>query len=223
MHSHSFYQILLIFSGEMKAEAGTEALTAGPGDIVFYDREIPHREWNCAGIPLEMIYLDWEGPAPGLPRLIKDYRGRARIMAEWLLGDFKTSLSLDTDDSVDAMIEALLLETRRNAFPHEDNFVHKVQSSIVDNITQSITLDFLAEIFSMNKFTFLRKYKKLTGRTPMDEVRRIRVEKARDMIISTDIPLKEIAEKCGLSNEQHLSRVFSRHLKVPPGYFRKSL
>lgn len=206
----------------MEAEIGLKHITARAGDIVFYERDIPHSEWNDKEIPLEIIYLDWEGPDPELPMLVKDIRGRARIMSEWLIKDFKTSLYRDLDESIDSLMHSLLEETKKNADPGEDIFVHKIQTHIVENISDTLTLESLADNFEMNKYTFLRKYKNLTGKTPIEEVRRLRIEKARDLIISTDLPLKEIAIKTGMSNEHHLSRTFSRYLKVPPGYYRKN-
>lgn len=221
-HSHSFYQLIIVYSGEMAVEIGGNKFTARPGDLVFYGEEAPHREWNEIDIPLEIIYLDWEGPDPELPAYIKDNRGRVRIMAEWLLDDFKTSQYSRIDDNTDSLIQSLILEVMKNASFEENDFIHKVKSMIADNLEEELSLESLAGYFGMNKYTFLRKYKKLSDKTPIDEVRRIRLEKARDLIISTDLPLKEIAVITGLSNEQHLSRIFTRYLKVPPGYFRKN-
>jgi transcriptional regulator GlxA family with amidase domain len=82
-------------------------------------------------------------------------------------------------------------------------------------------LDDLARKAGMSKYHFVRLYKKLSGRTPMNDVRMIRVEAARDLIITTDLPLKTIATRVGLGNEYYLCRVFRQAFKVPPGYFRK--
>ena len=52
-------------------------------------------------------------------------------------------------------------------------------------------------------------------------LRLLRVETARDQLITMVLPLKAIAGATGFCDEYHLSRVFRKHFQVPPGYFRK--
>lgn len=197
-------------------------LTAHPGDIVFYPGNTPHREYNGDENSLEIIYLDWEGPPIELPLIIHDRNGRIRILAEWLLSDYKNSLYANRERAEDSLLQTLLLETEKNALDKTDDFVQIVKTTIYEKLGEMLTLDILAEIFQMNKFTFLRRYKILTGKTPIDEVRQIRLERARDLVISTDLSFREISERTGLKNEFHMSRVFKKYLLVPPGYFRKN-
>ena len=52
---------------------------------------------------------------------------------------------------------------------------------------------------------------------PVAEVRRIRVETARELIVSTGDILAVIAEKVGVADEQQLSRLFRRQFGVAAG------
>ena len=222
LHSHSFFQIIIIYQGAMTISIGNEPFKAQSGDIVFYPGDTPHREYNEEENNLEIIYLDWEGPEVELPLIIHDRKGRIRILAEWLLSDYKNSLYANKERAEDSLLQTLLLETEKNALDKTDNFVQKVKISIYEHISESLTLEILANNSNMNKFTFLRKYKQITGKTPMDEVRQIRLKRARDLVISTDMSFRDIAVKTGLNNEFHLSRIFKKYLQVPPGYFRKN-
>ncbi|MGL1891243.1 MAG: AraC family transcriptional regulator [Spirochaetaceae bacterium] len=221
LHSHSFYQIIIIYQGKMTVSIDDEIFIAEAGDVVFYPQKTPHKEWNSEEIPLEIIYLDWEGPDINPPRIIHDNHGRIRILSEWILSDYKNSI-VNQEKAEDNMLQTILYEVEKNAFKKIDDFVQKVKISIFERLDKSLSLEILANIFNMNKYTFLRKYKQSTGRTPMDEVRRIRLERARDLVISTDLTFNEIATKTGLNNEYHLSRIFKKYLQVPPGYFRKN-
>lgn len=222
LHSHSFFQVIIVYQGRMNVSVQDEQFTAASGDIVFYPMNTPHKECNDEEFPLEIIYLDWEGPEINFPLLIHDRKGRIRIMTEWLLSDYKNSLYADQEKAEDSLLQTLLFEIEKNAFYKINNFVQKVKTSIFEHINEPLSLDILAHLFTMNKFTFLRKYKHLTGRTPMDEVRQIRLERARDLVISTDLSFKEIAKRTGLNNEYQLSRIFKKYLQFPPGYFRKN-
>ncbi|NQT59857.1 MAG: helix-turn-helix transcriptional regulator [Bacteroidetes bacterium] len=222
LHSHSFFQLIIIYKGEMMVSIQGEEFKAKPGDIVFYPCNLPHQESNNKDTDLEIIYLDWKGPAISFPTLLYDRKGRVRIMAEWLLSDFKNSLHPNQDRAENNLMQTLLYELERNISEEEDVFVQEVKSLIHESLSRKISLESLAAVFDMNKYTFLRKYKHLTGITPLEAVKRIRIERARDMIISSDLSLREIAVICGMSNEYNLSRVFQKTLKTPPGYFRRN-
>lgn len=222
LHSHSFYQIIIIYQGKMNVSMNGKEFSATSGDLVFYPKDTPHKESNDEKTNLEIIYLDWEGPEIDLPLLIHDRQGRIRILAEWLLSDYKNSIYVNQETVEDSLLETLLFEVEKNAFEKIDDFVQAVKTNIFEHIHEHLSLEILADSFNMNKYTFLRKYKETSGRTPMDEVRRIRLERARDLVISTDLSFREIAGRTGLSNEFQLSRVFKKYLQVPPGYFRKN-
>jgi len=76
----------------------------------------------------------------------------------------------------------------------------------------------LAEI---RRAHFILTHKAASGKMPMADLRLLRVETARDQLITAVLPLKAIAGATGFCDEYHLSRVFRKHYQVPSGYFRK--
>ena len=73
----------------------------------------------------------------------------------------------------------------------------------------------------MSRYHFIRQYKAVSGRTPMEDVRLLRIEAAKRLIITTDMPLSAVAQKVGISDEYHLSKMFKKYVALPPGYFRR--
>ena len=61
------------------------------------------------------------------------------------------------------------------------------------------------------------------GRTPREEIRRIRVEKAVELLCDTDWPVTRIAAACGFDRPELLTRAFRRELKATPSEFRKRI
>jgi AraC-like DNA-binding protein len=55
----------------------------------------------------------------------------------------------------------------------------------------------------------------------MADVRAIRAQYARELILGTHLPLKEIAPRAGLGNEYSMSRLFRRVFQMPPGQYRR--
>ena len=54
------------------------------------------------------------------------------------------------------------------------------------------------------------------------QVRRLRMELAREYILSTDMSLKEIVYRCGFRSFSYFSSVFKKYYGCSPGSFRKS-
>ncbi len=74
----------------------------------------------------------------------------------------------------------------------------------------------------MSKFAFIRRYRRATGRTPMQDLRRIRLNQARTLILATGLPLKAIAAEVGLGDAFQMSRLFRRHFQTAPSHLRRS-
>ena len=67
---------------------------------------------------------------------------------------------------------------------------------------------------------FEAKFKKLIGRTPHEEVTRVRINRVKELLTNTDITLEAIAERTGFKHAEYLSVAFKREAGVSPGRFR---
>lgn len=64
-------------------------------------------------------------------------------------------------------------------------------------------------------------FKRHLGRTPREEIRRVRVEKAMALLCDTDMPVTRIASKCGFDRPELLTRAFRREIELTPSEFRR--
>jgi AraC family transcriptional regulator len=48
-----------------------------------------------------------------------------------------------------------------------------------------------------------------------------RMERARFLLLQTDLPLKEVAFRLGFANAANFSTAFSKEMQLPPGQFRR--
>lgn len=103
---------------------------------------------------------------------------------------------------------------------------HKVKL-IVDylenHLQDSISLSELANLVGTSQRHFLRAFRHSTGLTPYQYLLNLRVERAREMVISTDLPLKVISVLCGFSSRSHLITTMRKRLKATPGQIRAEL
>lgn len=67
-----------------------------------------------------------------------------------------------------------------------------------------------------------RKFLDLLGRTPKDEILRIQIEQAKQLLSLTDLPVQIISTKCGFSESKYFSQVFRAKVGHSPIAYRKS-
>jgi len=66
-------------------------------------------------------------------------------------------------------------------------------------------------------------FKRETGRTINQEIARIRIAKAKELLVGRKSPIAAIAKESGFVRANHLNRVFRAHTGCSPGSYRKKL
>jgi LacI family transcriptional regulator len=66
-----------------------------------------------------------------------------------------------------------------------------------------------------------RKFKQFVGRTPKAHILRIQMDRARQLLLDTNLSLREIAQQTGFTNEKYFSDAFARQVGVRPAALRK--
>jgi len=64
------------------------------------------------------------------------------------------------------------------------------------------------------------KFRRYLGRSIEDEIRRCRLEAARELLVGTSLSSEEVAHRCGFANAPHLSRLFKAHYGLGPKQYR---
>ena len=60
-----------------------------------------------------------------------------------------------------------------------------------------------------------------TGMTPNDYIRKIRLEKAAELLLTTNMTAAEVAYKVGFDDQYYFSKSFKRYFGQPPSQYRK--
>ncbi|MFF9555755.1 helix-turn-helix domain-containing protein [Streptomyces albus] len=82
----------------------------------------------------------------------------------------------------------------------------------------------LAEIAAeahLSVFHFIRVFRAATGQTPYRYLTRLRIERAQELLTTTDLPLAHIAQRCGFASPGSLSSAFLAHVGVRPSAYRR--
>lgn len=91
----------------------------------------------------------------------------------------------------------------------------------LDNNTSSrITLDDLAMVLHLDKSYLVNLFKRFYGETPISYHQKIRINKARNMLMYTNLSITQIAEATGFSSIHDFDRVFHKINQVTPSSYR---
>ena len=104
---------------------------------------------------------------------------------------------------------------------YEDRLA-RVTAYIHDHLDEDIDLNRLAEIACLSPYHWHRIYRAVHGETVAATVKRVRLSRAAGHLAHSDMPVDQVARKCGYPNLQSFTRIFSAAYGMPPAQYRKS-
>lgn len=90
------------------------------------------------------------------------------------------------------------------------------------NSTQNITAQHVAESFFLSSSHFQRLFKRSTASTFTEYLQNIRVQKCCELLISTDIPIYQVANQVGYLDMKFFHSLFRKKMGITPSQYRKS-
>lgn len=120
------------------------------------------------------------------------------------------------------VIRSILCENVSEAKPvSEDYSVAAAQNYMERHFAENINVTELANLGYELVSCFMRRFKKETGVTPMEYLNEIRLKNARELLKCSDMPISEIAEKCGFETEGKFYLRFKESFGVSPEQYRE--
>jgi AraC family transcriptional regulator len=114
----------------------------------------------------------------------------------------------------------LHLDDDRIAGPITDRRLARVIEYMSVHFAEPLTLESLAATAGISKFHFTRVFRSRVGRTPYSFLTDIRLEAARRMLVTTELPIGEVGVACGYHGASHFSAAFAAKYGVAPTAFR---
>lgn len=87
-------------------------------------------------------------------------------------------------------------------------------------MAEDISIADLAAEARLSVFHFTRMFKRTVGMSPREYLVQIRIEKARELLVHSDLTILEVAQELGYSSGQVLARAFAKNLHVTPREYR---
>lgn len=114
-----------------------------------------------------------------------------------------------------------LHETRRSGSlsPQQER---RIRDFIEANLDRQMDLKAMADVLDMAACLFARQFRRSFGTPPYAFVKARRLEKARQLLATTTLPIKAVALDCGFCDQAHLTRMFAAEFGSTPAVFRQN-
>jgi AraC-like DNA-binding protein/ligand-binding sensor protein len=105
----------------------------------------------------------------------------------------------------------------------EPPMIRRAKAHIAGHYGDPISLDEIARAMHVSTFYFCKMFKKATGLTFTDYLGRVRVEKAKNLLLNPHLRVSEIAYTVGFQSLTHFNRIFRKVAGEAPTDFRERL
>lgn len=133
--------------------------------------------------------------------------------------------------SVSAWLATHVVFTTGSSFSSDDNRrsgdlsdarLRRVIEYMSTHFGEQISLEQLAQEADVTKYHFTRLFRRKVGVSPIRCLSQIRLEAARDLLITTDLRIRDIARVCGFTAPSHFSTAFAARYGKTPEKFREA-
>jgi len=237
LHEHTYYHYFYVRSGSGTIRIGNEILELKTGFIYLMPPYTQHEiRFDSKGlvsceIKFEAAAVGIFAGIPSLPNSIDVRSYGVETIFDGMFGELEKSAG--ESDSYSSMLLVLRLsellclllranEQQKNTVPQNSVYTGryaKVLTYIDDHFSEDISLETLAATAHSEKSYFLKKFKHEVGMTPMNYLRHIRIDKAKKLLLHSDMNITQIAASVGFQSIHHFSSVFKKTVGVSPSEF----
>lgn len=202
------HELTVIVRGSQCTSREDGEASSGPVEALLLKAGVRRHERNAGEVDLHRLRITfhWRTAPADLPETVQDTCGRLHEIASWLVAERDAQFP-NVSDYRQALLRALVGEYLRLSVVAASRIEEKTRTYMLRHLGDPITLEDLATNIGMSRYYFCRVYKEVAGHTPMEHLRALRLERAKDLIRSTALPLKAIAPEVGFGSAQHLCRL----------------
>jgi LacI family transcriptional regulator len=102
----------------------------------------------------------------------------------------------------------------------DDPEVAEALRHIRQHAVEGLSVKELLAAIPINRRTLERRFVSLLGHTPLEEIRRVRLERAK-VLLQTDLPIYDVASRCGFATAEYLATTFLQATDLTPTGYRR--
>lgn len=124
----------------------------------------------------------------------------------------------------DVVVDPLGVKSRQSTdlLAIEDAEVATAVRYIRENACSGIRVEDVLDQVALSRRSLEKRFRQSLGRLPNAEIRRVQIERVKELLVSSDYKLEKIASLTGFSTAQYLAGLFHRMVNMTPGAWRQA-
>ncbi|MBC8080759.1 MAG: helix-turn-helix transcriptional regulator [Gorillibacterium sp.] len=232
INNHTHHILAIAVSGKAHYDIEGTQYTVSKGDLLYYQKNVTHSGYSDAEDPWSFytVAFDLESPSgeAGFPahycgiihtpfyhKIIELFSDLSQAWTGKKPGHLLRCRSLVMD------ILYQMVRTRTFSLPNSPHTpaIENVINLMQVNYNLSYSVQELATLAGLSPSHFRLIFKKVTGVSLLDYQNRIKLGKAKDLLLSGDCNVTEAASQTGFGNVYYFSRLFKQVMNVSPSYY----
>ena len=136
-------------------------------------------------------------------------------------------MALETTDDIKDWFISKLIEACRNVSSKREersnDIIKTAKKYIDDHFDKEISLDDVSRIVNISPYYFSKIFKEESGLNFIEYLTNIRIDKAKKLLESSNMSIKEICISCGYTDPNYFSRSFKKNVGVTPTEYKDQL
>ena len=100
--------------------------------------------------------------------------------------------------------------------------IESIKNWIRANLSETLRVRDVAEAFTLNPHYLVRIFREQTGETVIHYINHLKLEQARELLVRSDLPIKQIASMAFYPNEKRLMKTFKKDTNLTPSEYRRA-
>lgn len=128
-------------------------------------------------------------------------------------------------NSILNVVYTKLLEVRGSedgVVEKNDELIRVISEYLDEHYEEPMSLSEIGERFGISQYYLAHLFKSETGVSPMKYVMHRKIGEVQNLLMNTDLSVKEIGERLGFSSSCHLSTVFKKYFGISPKVYRQN-
>ncbi|MBQ7364702.1 MAG: helix-turn-helix domain-containing protein [Clostridia bacterium] len=221
--------------GTVKVDGKIRYLPAGSAAIL--DCREPHEYSTVSGAPWCFHWIHFDGPSmDAYKKILLDEFDALQITEKLRINRYFEQIHAIMNENnamlryalTSDIISGILLILCNSRFSKEvrgevdSDAVRTACRFIEENLRCDISIDQLSAMVHLSKFYFIRLFKRYMGVSPYQYVQITRVNRAKELLMTTGFRVNEISEMVGFSSPTRFTKFFSDMTGMSPTLFRKT-
>ncbi len=227
----SHFSIEYVYEGSGVINHGNDSYKADAGDFFILHPNTYHHYFSDKKNPWKKIFLTINGDPKFLNTLLKLYKINDVCFLKGTNSPFQLENILDLvkedahdiDHELESLVLRMIMDISDFYYSHDPAALDKItaaKSFIERRVSTKISVSEVAEFVSLDRSYLSRQFSKKYGLSPAEYIILSKIEYAMDLLRTSDMSVKMIAEQLSFTDTPHFSQRFRHHTGYTPIEFR---